>query len=103
MQTKTVKDQLQSVYDELKTAATKHGEEAKGLIRTAYAHAQETKDEIQAKLKEQNVLDKLHLETTLKHLLEVSHTAKAAIDAKGEQVEKHLKESIAAAKAALEK
>ncbi|MBV8432700.1 MAG: hypothetical protein JO029_00295 [Candidatus Eremiobacteraeota bacterium] len=94
---------MQFVRDELKAAADKQGEQAKEHIRVAIDHAEATRREVEANLKEQHAKNKVQLESVAEHLTEATRQAKAAIDAKGSQFEEHLKKSLAAAKAAFEK
>jgi len=101
-QVQTIKARLQVVRDELKAAADKQGEAAKAHVRAAIDHAQATRTELEAKLKDKQTEDHVRLETSLENLKEASRHAKAAIDAKDAEFQDHIKKSIAAAKSALE-
>ena len=101
-QTQTIKERLQEVHDELKAAAAKQGEEANERIRKAVAHAEATRTDVQARLKEQKAYNEERLEEALEHLDRTTRQAKAAMEAKGAEAQEHLKKSIASAKAALE-
>ena len=98
MQTETIKERLQFILDELKVAADRRGEVAKEHIRTAVAHAEATRIELQKRLQEQDTQQRARLQATIEHLQEVARRAKAAMDAKDVQFHK----SIASVKAAIE-
>jgi F0F1-type ATP synthase membrane subunit b/b' len=102
MQTQTIKERLQSVHDELKAAAAKHGEEANERIRNAVAHAEATRTELQARLKDEKAHNEERFKASLEHLDKATHQARAAMEARGAEAQEHLKKSIASAKAALE-
>lgn len=102
MQTQTIKDHLQSFYNELKEATAKRNDDAKAQIRTALAHADAAKAELQTRIKADNAKDKADAQKAIDKLQEAARSAKAAIDAKNADIQSHLKQSVAAAKAALD-
>lgn len=91
MQTQTAKEHLKALHDELRTAAEKRQEAAKSA-----------KTELEVKLNSGNVRDKANVQQALERLEEAAAAAKSAADAKGAEVQEYLKQSVAAAKAALE-
>jgi hypothetical protein len=102
VQTQSIKENLQSLHDELKAAVSKSDADAKSQIRTAIAHADAAKAELQARIKADNVKDKASAQKAMDKVQEAARAAKAAIDAKGADIQTHLKQSVAAAKAALD-
>ena len=102
MQTETIKERLQFILDELKVAADRRGEVAKEHIRTAVAHAEATRMELQKRLQEQDTQQRAQLQATIEHLQEVARRAKAAMDAKDVQFQESIDKSIASVKAAIE-
>lgn len=101
-QLQSIKERLQFVGDELKFAADKQGEVTKEHVRVAIEHAEATRMELEARLKEKHAEDKVRLEGMVQNLHEASRHAKAAIESKGAEFQDHIKKSIAAAKAAQE-
>jgi DNA invertase Pin-like site-specific DNA recombinase len=99
----TAKEHLKALHEELKAAAAQSSEATKEHIRAAISHAQAAKAEFRTKLTSEHAKDKVNAEHVLQKLEESTSEAKRAMDAKGAEVGTHLKQSLAAAKAALEK
>ncbi|MBV8196803.1 MAG: hypothetical protein JO263_01600 [Candidatus Eremiobacteraeota bacterium] len=101
-QTQTVKEHLKAFNDQLKAAVDKNDEKAKEHIRTALKHADQAKAELHAYLKADREQTKADAQAALDKLQKATHSAKAAMDAKGADIQTHIKKSLADAKAALE-
>jgi len=101
-QKQSVKEKLQALHDELKSAAGKQDAPAKKSIRAAIADVTAAKAQVKAALRSEDAARKRQADHDIKRLEEIARNGKKALDHSGDKLRTHLHEMIASARSVLD-